>query len=143
VDLARLAMAAADAEGLDELHSWPSLEKGGIGFGGLPPFLPWRGRFNETWHLVLLQARELGSLVPGSHIAPLPEDWLEDLVLADLARPFGLHPDFPGGVALHVVACLGPGRARVRSTRSPASELVRAVLEKLTGKANWWICQSS
>jgi hypothetical protein len=142
MDLARLAMAAADAEDCPELGAWPEIAKGGVAFAGLPPFLPWRGRVGSGWHLVLLQARELGALVPGSRTAPLPEGWLETLALADLARPFGLHPDFPGGAAVHVVGCLDRGRARVRSAGEPAPELVRAVLERLTGTGAWWLCQS-
>ena len=43
-DLARLAMAAADAAGIPTLRAWPEFRKGGVGFGDLPPFLAWRGR---------------------------------------------------------------------------------------------------
>jgi hypothetical protein len=140
-DLARLAMEAADAAGLGALRAWPVLEKGGVSFGGLPPFLPWRGRTAGGQHLVLLQPRELGALVPGARPAGLPAGWLEALALEDLARPLGRHPDFPAGAAVHVVACLEPGRARVRSSAGPCPELVGAVLARLTGTAGWRVCQ--
>jgi len=141
-DLARLAMAAADAEGLRELRAWPEARQGGVGFGALPPFLAWRGRVDGRQHLVLLQARELGALVPGARAAALPEGWLEALALADLARPLAAHPDFPGGTAVHVVQLPGPGRARVRTAGTPAAELVRAVLARLTGLEAWAFSQS-
>jgi len=136
-DLARLAMAAADAAGLRELGAWPEWRKGGVGFGDLPPFLSWRGLADGRQHLVLLQARELGALVPGARIAPLPEGWLADLALADLARPLAAHPAFPEGTAVHVVRVAGPGLAQVRTVGAPAPELVRAVLARLTGLEAW------
>lgn len=136
-DLPRLAMAAADAEGLAELRSWPEWRKGGVGFGDLPPFLPWAGQAGGRWHLVLVQPRELGALVPGARVAPLPEGWLEALDLAALARPLALLPDFPGGAGVQVVAVAGPGRARVRSHGAAAPGLVRTVLARLTGREDW------
>lgn len=136
-DLARLAMAAADAEGLRALRAWPERRQGGVGFGTLPAFLAWRGCLDDCHHLVLLQAREVGALVPGARVAPLPADWLEALNLEDLARPLACHPDFPGGAAVHVVQLLAPGRARVRTAGAPAPDLVAAVLTRLTGVAGW------
>jgi hypothetical protein len=136
-DLARLAMAAADAAGIAQLRAWPEWRKGGIGFGSLPPFLPWAGQAAGRWHLVLVQPREVGALVPGARTAPLPDRWLEDLDLAALARPLAGHPAFPGGAGVHVAHLAGPGRARVRSFGPPAPDLVRAVLAGLTGVAGW------
>lgn len=133
-DLPRLAMAAADAEGLAELRAWPEWRKGGIGFGELPPFLPWAGEADGRWQLVLVQPRELGALVPGARVAPLPEGWLEDLDLAALARPLAVLPGSPG---VQVVSVSGPGRAAVRSFGTPAPDLVRAVLARLTGLEAW------
>jgi len=139
-DLARLAMAAADAAGVRELRAWPEWRKGGIGFGGLPPFLSWRGGESGRHHLVLVQAREVGALVPGAKLAALPEDWLASLDLDSLARPLACHPDFPGGAAVHVVRLAGTGRAQVRTRGEPGAGVVRAVLERLTGIADWaWI----
>ena len=140
-DLARLAMAAADAAGVRELRAWPEWRKGGIGFGGLPPFLSWRGGApGRRHHLVLVQPREAGALVPGARRAPLPEDWLAELDLDSLARPLACHPDFPGGAAVHVVRLAGTGLAQVRTLGEPGPEIVRAVLERLTGIADWlWI----
>jgi len=136
-DLARLAMAAADAAGIRELRAWPELRKGGIGFGDLPPFLSWRGEEGGRLHLVLVQPREVGALVPGARSAPLPERWLESLDLDSLARPLACHPDFPGGASVHVVRLAGPGRAQVRTLGEPGPALVRAVLERLTGVVAW------
>ena len=136
-DLARLAMAAADAAGIRELRAWPELRKGGIGFGELPPFLTWRGQEAGRHHLVLVQPREVGALVPGARSANLPEAWLDRLELADLARPLACHPAFPGGAAVHVVRLAGPGRAQVRTLGEPGPAVVRAVLERLTGMQDW------
>lgn len=136
-DLARLAMAAADAAGVAELRAWPEARKGGIGFGDLPPFLCWQGQEGGRRHLVLLQAREAGALVAGARTAPLPERWLETLDLDSLARPLACHPDFPGGTAVHVVRLAGPGRARVRTLGEPGPGVVRAVLERVTGLGGW------
>jgi hypothetical protein len=136
-DLARLAMEAADAAGIRSLDAWPELRKGGIGFGALPPFLAWRGLEGGRQHLVLLQAREVGALVPGARLPNLPADWLGQLDLDSLARPLAGHPDFPGGAAVHVVHLPGAGRARVRSFGAPGLAVVRAVLERLTGVGTW------
>jgi hypothetical protein len=136
-DLARLAMAAADAAGVVELRAWPELRKGGIGFGDLPPFLPWRGREAGREHLVLVQPREVGALVPGARSAPLPGRWLEDLDLESLARPLAGHPDFPDGAAVHVVRITGIGRAQLRTSGEAGPAVVRAVLERLTGVGDW------
>lgn len=136
-DLARLAWDAADREGLGSLRGWPEVHKGGIAFGGLPPFLSWRGQDGGGWQLVLLQPRELGALVPGARVAPLPEGWLEALALEDLARPLVLHPDFPGGTSLQVAQLPHPGLARVRTAGRQAPELVGAVLARLTGREDW------
>lgn len=86
---------------------------------------------------MLLQAREVGALVPGARTAPLPADWLDRLDLASLARPLAVHPAFPGGAAVHVVQLPGPGRARVRTLGEPGPAVVRAVLERLTGWGAW------
>ena len=136
-DLARLAMEAADAAGVRSLDAWPERRKGGIGFGALPPFLAWHGLEGGRHHLVLLQAREVGALVPGARTAPLPVGWLEDLDLDGLARPLACHPDFPGGASVHVVRLAGAGRARVRTLGEPGPAVVRAVLERLTGVGAW------
>ena len=138
-DLARLAMAAADAAGIQALRAWPELRKGGIGFLDLPSFLSWQGLEQGSRHLVLVQPREVGALVPGARSAPLPGGWLERLDLDSLARPLACHPDFPGGAAVHVVHLAGPGRAQVRSLGQPGPGVVRAVLERLTGvRAEAW-----
>jgi len=136
-DLARLAMEAADAAGIEALRAWPELRKGGIGFGDLPPFLTWRGLEGGRRHLVLVQPREAGALVPGARSAALPEGWLEGLDLDSLARPLACHPDFPGGASVHVVSLPAPGRARVRTVGEPGPAVVRAVLERLTGVGEW------
>ena len=136
-DLARLAMEAADAAGVGQLRGWPERRKGGVGFGDLPPFLCWRGQQAGRHHLVLLQAREAGALVPGARVPPLPASWLADLDLANLARPLALHPDFSGGAAVHVVRIVEAGRAQVRSFGAPGPVVVGAVLERLTGWGDW------
>ncbi len=130
-------MAAADAEGVGQLRAWPERRKAGIGFGDLPPFLCWRGEEGGRQHLVLLQPREVGALVPGARSTPLPERWLERLDLESLARPLARHPDFPGGAAVHVVHLAGPGRARVRTLGEPGAGVVRTVLARLTGLEAW------
>jgi hypothetical protein len=129
-DLAVLAMDAADEAGLVALRAWPEVRKGGIGFGLLPPFLCWRGWESGGWHLILLQAREVGALVPGAKTAPLPGGWLEALDLESLARPLARHPDFPGGASIHVVHLPGGDSFRVRSIGTAAPDLVTLVLER-------------
>ena len=102
-DLARLAMDAADSEGVVSLTAWPEADKGGVRFGALPPFLAWRGMAEGRIHLVLLQPREVGALVPGARTAPLPEGWLDALDLDSLARPLRHHPHLMG-CAVHAVS---------------------------------------
>lgn len=136
-DLARLAMEAADLAGIAELRDWPEWRKGGVAFRDLPVFLPWIGREGGLDHLVLLQPRELGALVPGARTLPMPEGWLEELDLEALGRPLALHPDLGGQGRVHVVRILGPGRALVRSLGGPAPALVGAVLAKVSGIAPW------
>ncbi|MDR3683339.1 MAG: hypothetical protein P4L11_06390 [Geothrix sp.] len=136
-DLAVLAMDAADEAGLPSLRAWPEVRKGGIGFGGLPPFLCWRGLEHGAWHLVLLQAREVGALVPGARTAPLPEGWFQALDLEALARPLARHPDFPGGAAVHVVHLPGGDAFRVRTFGTAAPDLVAEVLKRTSHIQIW------
>ncbi len=137
-DLARLAMEVADELGVESLRAWPEARKGGIGFGALPPFLSWRGFLDGRPHLVLLQPREVGALVPGARMEPLPPRWLEDLDLDALARPLARHPAWGAAVAsVHVVRLAGAGAARVRTAGEAAPELVRAVLERLSEVRVW------
>lgn len=112
------------------------MQSAGIAFGNLPPFLCWRA-FQENHHLVLLQAREIGALVPGARMAPLPEHWLADLDLESLARPLSIHPDFPGGASVHVVHLAGRGQMQIRSFGEAAPVAVAAVMERLTGISAW------
>lgn len=135
-DLARLAWEAADAAGCASLRDWPVVKNAGIAFGGLPVFLCWRA-FREAHHLVLLQPREIGGLVYGARMEPLPEGWLENLDLDSLARPLALHPDFPGGASVHVVHLIARGRMRLRTFGEAAPSLVAAVVERLTGISGW------
>ena len=136
-DLAALAMDAADEAGIASLRAWPELRKGGIGFGGLPPFLCWRGQDVQGWHLVLLQAREVGALVPGARTAPLPAGWLDALDLDSLARPLARHPDFPGGASIHVVHLPGGESFRVRTCGLVAPGLVAEVLKHTSHIQVW------
>jgi hypothetical protein len=136
-DLALLAMEAADEAGIPSLRAWPELRKGGIGFGTLPPFLCWQGMANGAWHLVLLQAREVGALVPGARTVPLPDGWLESLDLSSLARPLAKHPDFPGGASVHVVHLPGGGSFQVRTYGRPAPDLVAEVLKRTSHIQIW------
>lgn len=136
-DLARLAMEAADEEGLPALRAWPDVRRGGIVFGDLPPFLSWHGLRDGAHHLVLLQAREVGALVPGAQTAPLPAGWLEALDLDSLARPLARHPAFPGGATVHVVHLPGVGSFRVRTRGMPAEGLVAEVLSRVSSIRIW------
>jgi hypothetical protein len=135
--LALLAMEAADEAGIRSLRVWPELRKGGIGFGTLPPFLCWRGVANGASHLVLLQAREVGALVPGARTAPLPEGWFESLDLPSFARPLARHPDFPGGASVHVVHLSGRASFLVRTLGTPAPDLVVEVLKRTSHIQIW------
>jgi hypothetical protein len=136
-DLAALAMDAADEAGVASLRAWPERRKGGIGFGTLPPFLCWQGRADGAWHLVLLQAREVGALVPGARMAPLPEGWLDALDLASLARPLSRHPAFPGGASVHVVHLPGGESFRVRTLGTKVPRLVAEVLKRTSHIQTW------
>ena len=136
-DLARLAMEWADAVGIDRLLAWPEHRGGGIGFQELPPFLAWRGQAGAQVHLVLVQAREVGAMVPGARIQPMPVGWLEALDLNALAGPLARHPDLGGAAAVHVVHLERAGIARVRSLDEPGGEVVRAVLGRLSGIVEW------
>ncbi len=135
-DLVRLAWEAADAAGMAELRTWPEFRKGGIGLGSLPAFLAWRGTLEGRCHLVLLQVREVGALVPGARKADLPEGWLETLDLPSLARPLARHPDCSGG-SVHVVHLPGGNLARVRTWGDAAPSLVAEVLRRLSGLEGW------
>ena len=136
-ELAVLAMEAADEAGLPSLRAWPEVHKGGIAFGGLPPFLCWHGVTGGGSHLVLLQAREVGALVAGSRTAPLPDGWFESLDLPALARPLARHPDFPGGTSVHVVHLPGGAGFKVRTFGHPAPELVAEVLKQTSHIQIW------
>lgn len=136
-DLVRLALEAADEAGRTACDAWPERSRGGVGFGALPPFLAWHGRREGQEHLVLLQAREAGALVPGSRTVPLPAGWLEALDLEALAAPLARHPDFPGGASVHVVGIAGRGLARVRTRGRAAPDLVAEVLARVTVVADW------
>ena len=136
-DLVRLAWEAADGAGDGALRAWPEVRKGGIAFGDLPPFLAWRGTQAGRHHLVLLQVREVGALVPGARPAALPEGWLEALDLDALARPLARHPDFPGGASVHVVHLPGGNQARVRTSGEAAPDLVAGVLERVSAVRGW------
>lgn len=136
-DLAVLAMDAADRAGIHSLRGWPERRMGGVGFGTLPPFLCWRGLENGTWHLILLQAREVGALVPGARTEPMPPGWLDELDLESLARPLSWHPDFPGGVSVHVVHLPGGDSYRVRTFGASAPELVAEVLKRTSHIQVW------
>ena len=131
-DLTRLAFAAADAEGTASLQAWPEVRSGGIAFGGLPPFLVWRGRWKDRWHLVLVQPREVGALVPGARPADLPQGWLGTLDLEALARPLRHHPDQPGA-SVHLVSLRRGVPPEVRTSGEPAPQVVAAVLARLAG----------
>lgn len=135
-DLARLAMMAADAEGVASLSVWPEVDKGGIRFGELPPFLVWRGVHEGRIHLVLLQPREVGALVPGARAAQLPTGWLDALDLASLARPLRHHPEVEG-CTVHVVSLPAAGEARVRSAGPVVPDLVSRVLDCVSGVSVW------
>jgi hypothetical protein len=138
-DLARLAMETADLAGLPALNAWPEQRKGGIGFQSLPPFLSWSGRQGEHRHLVLLQAREVGGLVPGARIQSLPPGWLAALDLRALAGPLARHPALGGAASVHVVHLPEPGVAEMRTLGEPGPAVVRAVLGRLTGLERWEI----
>jgi hypothetical protein len=135
-DLERLAWEAVDRLGLPSLRDWPTVKNAGIVFGNLPVFLCWRA-FQGVHHLVLLQPREIGGLVYGARMEPLPERWLGSLDLPSLARPLAIHPDFPGGASVHVVHLAGRGRMVVRTFGTAAPEVVAAVVERLTGLSGW------
>ena len=140
-DLATLAMEVADEAGIASLRAWPERRKGGIGFGELPPFLCWRGWRDGRWHLILLQPRELGALVPGARTAALPDGWLEALDLDALARPLTHHPAFPGGASVHVVHLPGADRFQVRTMGSAAPGLVAEVLKRTSHIQTWHLAE--
>lgn len=137
-DLAVLAMEAADEAGVSSLRAWPEARKGGLVFGDLPPFLCWRVGEADRWHLVLLQPREVGALVPGARLAPLPPAWLESLDLDSLARPLARHPAFPGGASIHVVHLPGGNRFRVRTFGATALSFVAEVLTRTSHIQSWY-----
>jgi len=135
--LGRLAMEAADEEGLERCPAWPEIRMGGVAFGTLPVFLGWHGLDGGRHHLVLVQPRELGALVPGARTGSLPPSWLDDLDLDSLARPLARHPAFPGGAAIHLVQVPGPGVCRVRTRGGRAPAVVAGVLARLSGIQAW------
>lgn len=140
-DLARWAMEVADRLGVAELRAWPEHRSGGIGFWVLPPFLAWHGQDGNGHHLVLLQAREVGALVPGARMEPLPNRWLVTLDLESLARPLACHPAWGGGLASVHVVSMKPGSEApdvwVRTLGTSAPDLVRAVLERVSSERVW------
>ena len=135
-DLARLAWEAADTAGITSLRDWPIAKNAGIEFAGLPVFLCWRA-FDGAQHVILVQPREIGALVPGARLEPLPLGWLESLDLDALARPLAIHPDFGEGASIHVVHLPKPHRMCIRTFGVAAPEMVTTVLERLTGISDW------
>ena len=136
-DLAQLAMEAADEAGIASLRAWPEIRHSGVAFGDLPPFLCWKGREARAWHLVLLQAREIGALVPGARRADLPAGWLAALDLEALGRPLARHPEFPGGASVHVVHLPGGDTFQARTFGSAAHDLVIDVLKRTSHIQSW------
>jgi hypothetical protein len=140
-DLARLAMEVADRLDVSDLRAWPEHRKGGIGFWILPPFLSWHVQKEGAHHLVLIQPREVGALVEGARMEPLPNRWLVTLDLESLARPLAHHPAWAGAVAaVHVVSVRpaeGNPEVWIRSYGDEAPEVVRAVLDKVSGQKVW------
>jgi len=132
-------MAAADEEGIAALTAWPEVRGNGLAFAGLPPFLCWRGRAAGRTQLVLLQARELGGVVPGARPAPLPVGWLRYLDLEALARPLRRHPAFPGGVAVQVLRVACAREAWRRGPEPAPAAFLDEVLARLTGLRGWRI----
>jgi hypothetical protein len=86
---------------------------------------------------VLLQAREVGALVPGARTAPLPADWLEELDLDSLARPLARHPAFPGGTSVHVIHLPGGPTFQARTFGRPAPSLLADVLKQTSHIQVW------
>lgn len=142
-DLARLAMEVADRLEVAELRGWPELRKGGIGFWVLPPFLSWHAVKDGAQHLVLLQPREVGSLVPGARMEPLPNRWLGTLDFESLARPLAHHPAWGGAVASIHAASVAPKAEGegvdvwVRTYGASAPDVIRAVLDRVGGVKLW------
>ncbi len=142
-DLARLAMEVADRLDVAELRAWPEHRKGGIGFWVLPPFLSWHAERNGEHHLVLLQPREVGALVPGAQSEPLPNRWIVTFDFESLARPLAHHPAWGGAVAsVHAVSVRpraeGEGaEVLVRTQGADAPEIIRAVLDRVSGVKVW------
>lgn len=133
-------MEVADRLGVEVLRAWPEARKGGIGFGDLPPFLSWHGVADGRHHLVLLQPREVGAMVPGARIQALPSNWLVTLDLESLARPLAHHPAFEGGAAVQVVRLVPQEPApevQVRSYGPPEPTLVKAVLDQVSSVRIW------
>ncbi len=140
-DLARLAMEVADRLEVEELRAWPEQRQGGIGFWVLPPFLSWHAEREGAHHLVLLQPREVGALVPGARMEALPNRWIVTLDFESLARPLAHHPAWGGAVASVHVVSVKPGasgaQVLVRSHGGEAPEVVRAVLERVSDVRLW------
>jgi len=140
-DLARLAMDVADRLDVAELRGWPELRKGGIGFWVLPPFLSWHAVQDGAHHLVLLQPREVGALVPGARLEPLPNRWLGTLDFESLARPLAHHPAWGGAEAsVHAVSVKPKAEGAeilVRTWGTEAPEVVRAVLSEVSSVRLW------
>lgn len=140
-DLARLAMEVADRLEVADLRAWPEHRKGGIGFWILPPFLSWHAIKDGHHHLVLVQPREVGALVEGARMEPLPNRWWVTLDMESLARPLAHHPAWAGEVAsIHVVAVKPAGPDPEVWTRTYGQEdpdVVRAVLDQVAGLKLW------
>ena len=136
-DLARLAMEVADQLGVKELRAWPEFSRGGIVFGGLPPFVSWHGWDGTKHHLVLVQAREVGGLVSGARPQPLPPGWFEKLDFESLARPLAHHPAFENGASIHLVHLPQRGDAQVRSWGRKAPSILEAVLQRISDVQVW------
>jgi hypothetical protein len=140
-DLARHAMDVADRLDVAELRAWPEHRKGGIGFWVLPPFLSWHAVKDGAHHLVLLQPREVGALVPGARTEALPNRWIVTLDFESLARPLAHHPAWGGAVAsVHAVSVKPQSEGAevlVRSYGPEAPDVVRAVLDEVSSVRLW------
>ncbi|MBI4913215.1 MAG: hypothetical protein HY823_10795 [Acidobacteria bacterium] len=134
----RLVLEAEDREGPLE-PPVPQVRGNGLVLGALPSVLCWRGREGPRVQLMLLQARELGALVPGARMDPLPPGWLDSLDLAGLAQVLRGHPDFGPGCGVHGLAVQGPGAARRRGHGPWSGTLGAGALARLTGIGGWRI----
>lgn len=135
--LEELSFKASESHGAVHVEILRALG-GGIVLNEMPPFSAWMRSTKDEIDLVLLQARELGSLVPHARIQPFTKDWIHDIDLVSIHQTLSAHPDLnKKSLNLSFVHIAKNGHAHIRSFPKTNREVILAVLNKVSIRPDW------